>query len=153
MLMNAPLKRTLYVGLSDHSPQAFEDFGAGYLPDLLGLEMICVEPARVACRAAIRRELLAPHGYVHGGTLVAIADTMCGYGTIIHLPEDASGFVTIELHTNFLGTARDGAVICTATPVHLGRSTQVWDAVVRDECTERTLAMFRCTQMVLRNDR
>ena len=92
-------------------------------------------------------------GVVHGGTLVSIADTMCGYGAITHLPEGATGFVTIELHTNFLGTATAGAMRCTARPVHLGKSTQVRDAVVCDEATERTLAIFRCTQMVLRKDR
>jgi len=148
--MNAGSKSTPFPQLPDYSPRAFDDFGAGYLPGVLGLEMISNEPTQLVCRAAIRRELMAPHGYVHGGTVVAIADTLCGYGAITHLPEGATGFVTIELHTNFLGTARSGALRCTATPVHLGRSTQVWDAVVRDEESQRTLAIFRCTQMVLR---
>jgi 1,4-dihydroxy-2-naphthoyl-CoA hydrolase len=57
-----------------------------------------------------------------------------------------------ELDTNFLGTSRHGALVCTATPVHSGRSTQVWDAVVHDEQSERTLAIFRCTQMVPRDE-
>ena len=151
--MTAALKRTPYARLPEHTARAFDDFGAGYLPGLLGLEMLSVEPARVVCRAAIRQPLLAPHGYVHGGTLAAVADTACGYGAIVNLPDGASGFVTIELHTNFLGTARHGALVCTATPVHIGRSTQVWDAVVRDEQSERTLAIFRCTQMILRDER
>jgi uncharacterized protein (TIGR00369 family) len=107
----------------------------------------------LVCRAEIHQPLLAPHGFVHGGTLVAIADTLCGYGAIVNLPPDASGFLTIELHTNFLGAAHQGALVCTATPLHIGRSTQVWDAVVRDEESGRTLAMLRCTQMVLRPDR
>jgi uncharacterized protein (TIGR00369 family) len=151
--MTAALKRTPYARLPEHTARAFDEFGAGYLPGVLGLEMLSVEPARVVCRAAIRQPLLAPHGYVHGGTLAAVADTACGYGAIVNLPEGATGFVTIELHTNFLGTARHGALVCTATPVHIGRSTQVWDAVVRDEQSERTLAIFRCTQMVLRDER
>ena len=65
------------------------------------------------------------------------------------LPQGASGFTTLELKSNFLGTTRDGAIACRATPVHLGRTTQVWDAVVTIEGTERKIALFRCTQMVL----
>jgi 1,4-dihydroxy-2-naphthoyl-CoA hydrolase len=151
--MSLALKRTPFARLPEHTARAFHEFGAGYLPGMLGLETLSVEPARVVCRAAIRQALLAPTGYVHGGAVTAIADTACGYGAIVNLPEGASGFVTIELHTNFLGTARAGALVCTATPLHIGRSTQVWDAVVRDEASERTLAMFRCTQMVLRDPR
>ena len=94
---------------------------------------------------------MAPHGYLHGGTLVSVADSLCGYGTIVNLPTDADGFVTIELKSNFLGTIRHGAMVCEATPAHVGRSTQVWDAVVSDEADGRTLAIFRCSQMVLRD--
>ncbi len=147
------LKRTPYARLPDHSPHAFNEFGAGYLPGVLGLEMLSTEPARLVCRATICQALLAPHGYVHGGTLVAVADTLCGYGAIVNLPEGATGFVTINLESNFLGTAQDGALTCSATPVHLGRNTQVWNAVVQEERSERLLAIFRCTQMVLRPQR
>jgi 1,4-dihydroxy-2-naphthoyl-CoA hydrolase len=150
--MTAALKRTPYARLPEPTARAFNEFGAGYLPGMLGLEVLSVEPMRVVCRAAVRQPLLAPHGFIHGGTLAAVADTACGYGAIVNLPEGASGFVTIELHTNFLGTCRQGTLVCTATPVHVGRSTQVWDAVVRDEESDRTLAIFRCTQMVLRDE-
>jgi uncharacterized protein (TIGR00369 family) len=81
--------------------------------------------------------------------VIALADSACGYGTIANLPEQATGFTTIELKSNFLGTCRDGALKCTATRVHNGRSTQVWDAIVRDEANDRTIALFRCTQMIL----
>ena len=91
----------------------------------------------------------APNGYLHAGTLVSVADSMCGYGTIVNLPDEAIGFVTIELKSNFLGTLRQGAFNCVATPVHIGRNTQVWDAVAEDEDSRRRLAVFRCTQMVL----
>jgi uncharacterized protein (TIGR00369 family) len=69
---------------------------------------------------------------------------------VASLPEGARGFTTIELKTNFLGTARDGAIACEATLVHGGRTTQVWDARVTDEATGKVLALFRCTQMLLR---
>jgi uncharacterized protein (TIGR00369 family) len=80
---------------------------------------------------------------------VSLADTCAGYGAIANLPEGASGFTTIELKTNYLGTARDGIVECAATAVHLGRTTQVWDATVSAKGSERVLALFRCTQLVL----
>ena len=65
------------------------------------------------------------------------------------LPEGASGFTTIELKANFLGTTREGAIVCRAAPIHLGRTTQVWDAVVSVEGSDARIAIFRCTQMVL----
>ena len=94
-------------------------------------------------------ELLAPNGYLHAASVIALADTSCGYGCVAALPDGASGFTTIELKSNFLGTARDGAITCRATPVHLGRTTQVWDAVVTVEASGARIALFRCTQMVL----
>ena len=69
----------------------------------------------------------------------------------MNLPDDATGFVTIELKSNFLATIRRGAMLCEATPAHVGNSTQVWDAVVTDESDGRALAIFRCSQMVLRD--
>jgi uncharacterized protein (TIGR00369 family) len=85
----------------------------------------------------------------HAATVIALADTSCGYGCIAHLPVGAENFTTVELKSNFLGTARDGTIVCVATPAHLGRATQVWDAVVRDKGSGRQMALFRCTQMVL----
>ena len=142
-----------YSGLTDFSAGALMVFSRGYFPDLLGIERLMVEPQRVRARVPVRRELMGPHGYLHGGTLVSVADSLCGYGTIVNLPDDATGFVTIELKSNFLGTIRHGAMTCEATPAHIGRSTQVWDAVVNDESDNRALAIFRCSQMVLRDQR
>jgi uncharacterized protein (TIGR00369 family) len=76
-----------------------------------------------------------------------LADTLCGYGCMMHLPEGAQSFTTIELKSNHLCTARNGRVECSAHPVHLGRTTQVWDATVT--AAGKTIALFRCTQMVL----
>jgi uncharacterized protein (TIGR00369 family) len=95
----------------------------------------------------LRSELLAPNGYLHAGAVVALADTACGYGCFASLPERGTGFTTIELKTNFLGTAREGTLECEALCVHAGRTTQVWDATVRREA--KTIALFRCTQLVL----
>lgn len=101
-----------------------------------------------SARIELQRHHLAPNGYLHGGTVVALADTCCGFGALASLPEGAESFTTIELKTNFLGTAREGTVYCEARLAHGGRSTQVWDAEVKNEAG-RTVALFRCTQMVL----
>lgn len=127
----------------------FKSFGTGYLPGLVGVEIVKVEPGLVVSRLAVRREVMAPNGFLHAATVIALADTSCGYGCVANLPQGASGFTTIELKSNFLGTAREGTILCRATPVHLGRTTQVWDAEVTLEGAERKIALFRCTQMVL----
>ena len=123
--------------------------GVGTLPGLIGLEILDAEKGRISSRLELREELMAPNGYLHAATIVALADTSCGYGTFVSLPEGAEGFTTIELKSNFLGTKRAGAIGCEAWMVHGGRATQVWDATVNDEESGKTLALFRCTQMIL----
>jgi 1,4-dihydroxy-2-naphthoyl-CoA hydrolase len=127
----------------------FQSFGAGHLPGHLGVEILAANAQAVESRLAITRQVMAPNGFLHAASVVALADTSCGYGCVAALPEGASGFTTIELKANFLGTARDGAIVCRATPLHLGRTTQVWDAAVRVEASGAEIARFRCTQMIL----
>jgi uncharacterized protein (TIGR00369 family) len=131
------------------TPEHFNGFGKGHLPGLVGVEIVTVSRETVQSRMAVRREVMAPNGFLHAASVIALADTSCGYGCLINLPEGATGFTTVELKTNFLGTARDGAIACRATPVHLGRTTQVWDAVISVEASGAKIALFRCTQMVL----
>jgi 1,4-dihydroxy-2-naphthoyl-CoA hydrolase len=127
----------------------FKSFGQGHLPGLVGVEIVTVSEAGVDSRLQVRREVMAPNGFLHAATVIALADTSCGYGCVRLLPEGAKGFTTVELKANFLGTAREGWIRCRATPVHLGRTTQVWDAVVASEATQAKIALFRCTQMIL----
>jgi uncharacterized protein (TIGR00369 family) len=127
----------------------FQSFGAGHLPGHLGVEILTVSAALVESRMSVQKKVMAPNGYLHAASVVALADTSCGYGCVASLPQGASGFTTIELKSNFLGTARDGAILCRATPLHLGRTTQVWNAVVTSEASGAPIALFRCTQMVL----
>ena len=127
----------------------FNRFGQGHLPGHLGVEIVTVSREAVESRLVVRAEVMAPNGFLHAASVIALADTSCGYGCVATLPEGAKGFTTIELKANFLGTAREGAIACRATPVHLGRSTQVWDAVVTNEASGARIALFRCTQMVL----
>jgi 1,4-dihydroxy-2-naphthoyl-CoA hydrolase len=123
--------------------------GIGTLPGLIGLEIVETEEGRLSSRLDLRDELMAPNGYLHAATVVALADTSCGYGTFLNLPEGAESFTTVELKSNFVGTKREGSIACRAELVHGGRTTQVWDATVSDEEDDKPIALFRCTQMVL----
>lgn len=120
----------------------------GSLPDMLGVRVIALEEGSLTAELTVRRELLAPNGFLHAASVIGLADTACGYACIAHLPETARSFTTIELKSNFLGTCIDGKIRAVARGVHLGRTTQVWDATVSDP-NGKTIALFRCTQMVL----
>jgi 1,4-dihydroxy-2-naphthoyl-CoA hydrolase len=119
------------------------------LPGLLGLEFGESKPGLVRGRMEVKPHHMAPNGYLHAASIIALADSACGRGAFISKPEGAVGFTTIELKTNFLGTAKDGAIEVEAKLIHGGRLTQVWDAEVRREGETRPLALFRCTQMML----
>lgn len=123
--------------------------GTEYLPGYLGIEIQSLAQGTLTSRMPVKQLHFAPNNFLHAASIVALADTSCGYGTIAHLPEGAESFTTIELKSNHLGTVREGSIACVATAQHLGRSTQVWDAVVTDEATGRKLALFRCSQMIL----
>ena len=128
--------------------QAFVEAGRDRLPGLLGVEIDEIEEGHVRMHLLLRPELLAPNGYLHAGTVVTLADSACGYGCIASLPEGATGFTTIELQTNFLATALEGTLHVESRRIHGGRTTQVWDATVGNE-QGKTLALFRCTQLLL----
>nr|WP_316641012.1 PaaI family thioesterase [uncultured Roseateles sp.] len=129
------------------TPEHFNQRGAQALPGHLGIVITDVQPGRVSATLDVKQHLMAPNGYLHAGSVVTLADTASGYGCIASLPEGASGFTTIELKSNHLGTALDGQIDCVATAAHIGRTTQVWDAVVSHK--GKTIALFRCTQMIL----
>ena len=132
-----------------HTPESFNQFGATFLPGHLGIVITEVGPGRLAAEMKVTPNLMAPNGYLHAGSVVTLADTCAGYGCISNLPEGAQSFTTIELKSNHLGTAREGTVSCVATAVHLGRTTQIWDATVIDAASGKTIALFRCTQMII----
>jgi 1,4-dihydroxy-2-naphthoyl-CoA hydrolase len=129
-------------------PAAWNAIGAEMLPGLLGVEFLEVAAGRARARMEVSRRHNAPNGYLHAASVIALADTACGYGCVASLPEGGVGFTTIDLSANFTGTVREGAITCEATLNHGGRTVQVWDAVVRDEGNGRQVAVFRCTQMV-----
>lgn len=135
--------------MNDKIDQLLTDRGQGLLPGLLGIEVLSVTLEASVMRMQVERKLLAPNGYLHAAAVVGLADTAAGYGTIASLPKGAKGFTTIELKSNFTGTAREGTLLCRATPTHSGRMTQVWDAKVTHQESGKTIAHFRCTQMIL----
>jgi 1,4-dihydroxy-2-naphthoyl-CoA hydrolase len=130
-------------------PHDFNRYGEPFLPGHLGIVFHHVSGREVHAELAVRDALMAPNGFLHAGTVIALADTCAGYGCVASLPAGASGFTTIELKSNHLGTTRDGTIECIATAVHAGRTTQVWDATVTHRESGKTIALFRCTQMVL----
>src|SRR2546425_6560547 len=109
------------------TPEYFNGFGKGHLPELVGVEILTITPEAVLSRMAVRREVMAPNGFLHAASVIALADTSCGYGCVAHLPQGASGFTTMELKSNFLGTAREGAILCRARPVHLEIALELQD--------------------------
>ncbi len=133
----------------DLTPEAFNERGKEYLPGYLGIEVLSIGDGTLSSRMPVKRLHIAPNEFLHAASVVALADTCCGYATLAHLPEGAQSFTTIELKSNHLGTVREGTIACVATAQHLGRNTHVWDAVVTDEASGRKIALFRCTQMIL----
>jgi uncharacterized protein (TIGR00369 family) len=127
---------------------AFVKAQQGKLPGVLDFEPLEIRRGYVKARMQVTEKLLAPNGFLHAASIITLADTCAGYGCVVSLPEGAKNFTTIELKSNFLGTARDGVIECEARGVHLGKSTQVWDAEVR--ANGKTIALFRCTQIVLK---
>ena len=134
---------------SEISVEVLNERGGEYLPGYLGIEMCELAENTLSSRMPVRRLHIAPNEFLHAASVVALADTTCGYATVAHLPEGALSFTTVELKSNHLGTVKEGRIACLATAQHLGRNTQVWDAVVTDEMSGRKIALFRCTQIIL----
>jgi 1,4-dihydroxy-2-naphthoyl-CoA hydrolase len=131
------------------TPERFNSAGVGKLPGHLGIVIIAVSTAEVIGELPVVRTLMAPNGYLHAGSVVTLADTCAGYGCVVNFPAGATGFTTIELKSNHVGTAREGTLIGVARPAHLGKTIQVWDTIVRHKESGKAVAMFRCTQMIL----
>ena len=131
------------------SLEQLQDMGSSGFPGLLGIDFREAGDGYCRARLELTDKHMAPNGYLHPGTVVGFADSACGYGCILNLPEGATGFTTIELKTNFLRTAQAGTTIdAEARLVHGGRTTQLWDASISDP-EGRTMALFRATQLIL----
>lgn len=137
---------------AEMSASGLDDFGRAYLPGRAGIRIVRVDRGEVVARMPVTRELMAPNDCLHGGAVSVLADTAAGYGCLASLPSGASSFLTTEMKSNHLAAARGGTVECIARAAHLGRTTQVWDAVITQAETGRTVALFRCTQLLLYPD-
>jgi 1,4-dihydroxy-2-naphthoyl-CoA hydrolase len=128
----------------------FNGLGRGCFPEHVGISITKISQGAMEGALAVTPQLMAPNGYLHAGSVVTLADTLAGYACVAHLPPNATGFTTVELKTNFIGTAREGVLLCEARGAHLGRTTQIWDATIwASEDRAKPIALFRCTQMVL----
>lgn len=131
------------------TPDHFNQIGVDRLPGHLGIVVTHVGPTEIRAELPVQASLMAPNGFLHAASVIGLADTAAGYGCVANLPEGASGFTTVELKSNHLGTATEGTIECIAKAAHLGKTTQVWDATVTHRESGKTIALFRCTQMVL----
>jgi 1,4-dihydroxy-2-naphthoyl-CoA hydrolase len=117
--------------------------------ELMGVTIVEAEKDRVVARMLVRPDLCTLHHTIHGGAVMAFADSVGAAATVINLPEDAKGTTTIESKTNFIGGAREGTtVVAIATPIHRGRRTQVWQTRLETE-EGKLVAVVTQTQMVL----
>jgi uncharacterized protein (TIGR00369 family) len=117
--------------------------------ELKGVTFVEAEPERVVARMLVRPDLCTLGHTIHGGAVMAFADSVGAAATVINLPPDAKGTTTIESKTNFVGGAKEGTTItATATPVHRGRRTQVWQTRIEGE-NGKLVAVVTQTQMVL----
>lgn len=134
---------------SDERVTRLNEFFGRKLPGLIGFEVLEATRDAVVGRMKVTEPLIAGTGFLFAPAVIALADTLCACGIGPLLPEGTS-FTTIEMKCNFLGSAREGeTVVARAVPLHVGRTTHVWDAEVTNEDTGKTIALFRCTQMIL----
>jgi uncharacterized protein (TIGR00369 family) len=132
----------------DTRPEQFHQRQIGTLPDRYGLRVTEIAEGRMQMQMELQPWMMAPNGFLHAASVIVLADSCAGYATVAHLPEGAKGFTTIELKSNFLGTAKTGVLRTECIAEHLGRTTHVWSATVFNP-EGRKMALFRCTQMIL----
>lgn len=118
-------------------------------PAMMGIDIIHVEPGKLLAQMPVKPEFFAPNGFLHAGSIVTFADTMAGYASISHLPENGKSFTTLELKSNFIRATREGYLEGECTAEHMGRTTQVWRVIVKSKESQKKLAIFSCTQLIL----
>ncbi len=127
----------------------FNELSKGYFPEYIGIKITNVEEGKMIAELDVVAHLFAPNGFLHAGSIVTFADSIAGYSTLAHLPEKAKSFTTLELKSNFMRAARTGTLICESSAEHMGRTTQVWRAVVTSKETKKQVAVFSCTQLII----
>ena len=131
------------------TPEYFIKKDLEYLPGLLGIEVTEVQKGMVKTQLEVTKKHLSINGYLHAGTIITLADTGAGYGCFSNLSDGASGFTTIELKSNLMSSVNEGVIYCISKCIHSGRTTQVWESIITSNSTEKILAKFTCTQLVM----
>ena len=131
-----------------HMPPPYDVYN---LLNLLGISVDTDDaPDRVAGRFTVTHPLIAGTGYLWAPVVITLCDALCAFGVSRNWPENAMSFTTVESKANFVASAREGEmVVAEAVPLHLGSTTQVWDATARNDTSGRVMAAYRCTQLLL----
>jgi 1,4-dihydroxy-2-naphthoyl-CoA hydrolase len=120
------------------------------LLNLLGITLDEDDLEKLTGRFTVTHDLIAGTGYLWAPVVITLADALCAIGVSRNWPPNATSFTTVESKANFMSSAREGEMVTgTATPLHIGGTTQVWDAVISNETTGRQMAAYRCTQLIL----
>jgi 1,4-dihydroxy-2-naphthoyl-CoA hydrolase len=136
------------VGSSMNAPAAINAQFAGLLPGLFRIELTEATAERVSAKLTVRAELCTLGGILHGGAVMALADTLGAVGAFLNLPPNART-ITLESKTNFLGAAPVGStVLAECTAVHRGKTTSVWQTSVKSE-SGKLLGLVVQTQLVI----
>jgi len=122
------------------------------LADAIGIEFVELTPNRVVATMPVNERTRQPYGILHGGASLALAETVASVGAVLNVDRETTTAVGLEINANHIRSKRDGIVRATGTPVHLGRSTQVWEVRIVDE-QDRLVCLSRCTLAVVHNRR
>lgn len=138
--------------MSDETPEfdlaAFNEFNRGTLPDVLGIEFVALSKQRLVATMAVERRVHQPFGLLHGGASVALAETLASIGAWLNINQATHHAVGLEINANHLRGVRSGLVTGVATPIHIGRSTHVWEIRISDE-NDKLVCVSRCTMAII----
>lgn len=132
----------------DQALEAMREMSKGTMGDWMGLDLVEVTPQRVVARMPVVRAVHQPFGLLHGGASVALAETVASIGAWMNVDQATQGAVGLEINANHMRAMRTGTVTAVATPIHVGRTTQVWGIELKDE-QERLVCVSRCTLAVV----
>lgn len=130
------------------TPESMNGFGQPSLVDHVGIEFTGCTDDSLSARMPVDRRTVQPYGILHGGASVVLAETLCSFGAVCTLDPEKASAVGMEINANHLRPVRSGWVHGTATPISLGRRTQVWEIrIVNDE--DKLVCISRCTMAVV----
>ena len=138
--------------MSDETPEfdlaAFKEFTRGTLPDVLGIEFVALSKQRLVATMPVERRVHQPFGLLHGGASVVLAESLASIGGWLNIDQATQHAVGLEINANHLRPVRSGLVTGVATPIHIGRTTHVWDVRISDE-NDRLVCVSRCTIAII----